>query len=364
VNHDVTIIGAGPAGATAASLLARAGWHVTLVEQSRFPRDKVCGESLSALGIDVLTRAGLADRVRTIGPIHLVRTALHAGDGRSVTIPLPRPMWGVSRHAMDVALLDAARDAGVTVLQPARCESVNGSITVRDLTTNSLAHLRPTWTILADGKGALLPSRPAPTTDFGVKAHFCDVQGPRDAVELFGVDGHYVGLAPVEGGISNVAFSVPASRLERFRGDLDSLWQQVRSENRTLAARFTGATRVGAWLASPLPRFAVSRQWPDRVIPLGNAAAALEPIGGEGMGLALRSAELAVEYLIEAARTGTLLPIHRVRRAFNRLWRTRRLACRTLALMLSKPSLAGHAVDWARGSEWLSRAALSWVGKT
>ena len=61
MSADVTIIGAGPAGSTAAILLARAGWDVTLVEQSRFPRDKVCGECLSALGFDVLERLGLVD---------------------------------------------------------------------------------------------------------------------------------------------------------------------------------------------------------------------------------------------------------------------------------------------------------------
>jgi 2-polyprenyl-6-methoxyphenol hydroxylase-like FAD-dependent oxidoreductase len=264
---------------------------------------------------------------------------------------------------MDATLLDAARDAGARILQPARCESVNGSLTVRDLVANAVEHLRPTWTLLADGKGALLPARPSPTSDFGLKAHFRDVTGPRDAVELFGVDGHYVGLAPIEGGLSNIAFSVPAARLDLFRGDLDALWQRILSENPTLADRFVRATRAGPWLASPLPRFAVARHWPDRVIPLGNAAAALEPIGGEGMGLALRSAELAAEFLLESARTNTPVPVRRLRADFARLWRTRRVACRALARLLSAPKVAGDVVDWARGSEWLSRTALNLIGK-
>src|SRR5205085_620835 len=153
---------------------------------------------------------------------------------------------------------------------------------------------------------------PAPTADFGVKAHFANVAGPRDAVELFGVRGHYVGLAPIEADRSNIAFSVPAARIEHCRGNLDTLWSQVRAQNPILNDRFARATRVGDWLASPLPRFAVARHWPDRVIPLGNAAAALEPIGGEGMGLAMRSAELAAAALDDAHRTGTHAPIHRL----------------------------------------------------
>ena len=61
------IIGAGPAGSMAALLLARAGLPVTLVEQSQFPRDKVCGECISADGWDVLDRAGLTGELIDAG---------------------------------------------------------------------------------------------------------------------------------------------------------------------------------------------------------------------------------------------------------------------------------------------------------
>jgi 2-polyprenyl-6-methoxyphenol hydroxylase-like FAD-dependent oxidoreductase len=359
---DVTIIGAGPAGATAAFALATRGWDVTLIEQQRFPRDKVCGESLSALGLEVLTRLSLIDRLQPLEPTVLRSTILHSCDGRHLSCPLPRPMWGLSRWAMDAALLDCARDAGVRVLQPARCESLS-PLVVRHLADNRLETLHPSWIIVADGKGALLPDRPRATSDFGIKAHFDQVAGPRDAVELFGVQGHYVGLAPIESGTSNIAFSVPAARLERFRGDLDALWMQLLSENSALAERFADARRTGDWLASPLPRFPVSRGWPSRVIPLGNSAAALEPIGGEGMGLAMRSAELAAEALDQAHQSNTPLPVRRLQIDFARLWRTRRLACRTLARLLSAPSIAGDLLDLARGNEPLSRAAMTMIGK-
>lgn len=235
---------------------------------------------------------------------------------------------------------------------------------MRYLLDNRVATFATRWTIVADGKGALLPARPVATRDFGIKAHYTGVSGPRDAVELFGVRGHYVGLAPIEGGLWNVAFSVPAARLEQFRGDLDGLWAQLLSENDALADRFANATRAGGWLASPLPRFGVARRWPAGVIPLGNSAAALEPIGGEGMGLAMRSAELAAEALDECERNGRPLPVAKLRRAFDRLWKVRRVSCRALARVLSHPGVAGHVIDWARGSESLSRAGMALIGKS
>jgi 2-polyprenyl-6-methoxyphenol hydroxylase-like FAD-dependent oxidoreductase len=362
VMPDVTIIGAGPAGATAAFALATRGWDVTLIEQQRFPRDKVCGESLSALGLEVLTRLGLVDRLRLLKPTVLGSTVLHSADGRHLTCRLPRPMWGLSRLAMDAALLDAARNTGVRVLQPARCESLSPA-TIRHPSDNRVETLHPSWIILADGKGALLPDRPRATSDFGIKAHFDNVTGPRDAVELFGVQGHYIGLAPIEGGRSNIAFSVPVNKLEHSRGNLDALWTQLLSENTALAQRFTHATRSGDWLASPLPRFPVSRRWPPRIIPLGNSAAALEPIGGEGMGLAMRSAELAAEALDQSHRANTPLPVRRLQTQFGKLWRTRQLACRALARLLSAPSIAGDVIDLARGNEPLSRVAMAMIGK-
>jgi flavin-dependent dehydrogenase len=360
--RDVTIIGAGPAGSTAAFALATRGWDVTLVEQHRFPRDKVCGESLSAMGVEVLKRMGLAERLEGLGPTILDRTILHAVDGRRLDCPLPRPMRGLSRGVLDSGLLESARAAGVRVIQPARVESLF-PLNVRHLEGNRVESLWTSWVILADGKGALLPVRPPATLELGIKAHFEHVAGPRDAVELFGVHGHYVGLAPIERGWSNVAFSLPKSRLDCFGGDLDALWRQLLTENSALADRFAGARQLGGWLASPLPRFPVTRAWPERVIPLGNSAAALEPIGGEGMGLAMRSAELAAEALDCAERTKSPLSVRRLQAQFTRLWRTRRLACRTLARLLSNPVVAGDLLDLVRDNAPLSRAAMTLIGK-
>src|SRR4051812_10624325 len=157
---QVIVIGAGPAGSVAAMLLARSGWGVTLVEQHRFPRDKVCGECLSSLGIDVLTRLGLDAVIRGYGAIPLHFTHLHAANGETASLPLPRPMWGISRHVLDqVLLLEAAR-LGVEIRQPARCEAIDSAegrpiVRIRDLVTNHVETASPDWVLLADGKSAL-----------------------------------------------------------------------------------------------------------------------------------------------------------------------------------------------------------------
>jgi flavin-dependent dehydrogenase len=365
--YSVCVIGAGPAGCVASVLLARQGWRVTLLEQHRFPRDKVCGECLSALGIDVLSRLGLSDAVSSLNPVRLRRSIFVAPGGQSVTMNLPREMWGLPRDVLDDRLLRAARDAGVTVRELHRCEHVEGgvcpTVRARDLQTNQMHEFSPHYVLVADGKAALGDARPQTTGDFGLKAHFADVAAPDDAILLLGAAGHYVGVARVGDNRWNVAMSVPQPRLRACDGDGDRVLDLMKTENAGLAEMLSGARRIGDWLAAPLPRFGVAKRWPRRVIPVGNAAAALEPIGGEGMGLAMRSAELAADALGEAARRDAELDVAALRRAYSALWRTRSRACRATALALSSPTFADFAVQAAQSSDAVARVGLRLVGK-
>jgi menaquinone-9 beta-reductase len=373
----IVIVGAGPAGSIAAMLLARGGADVTLVEQQAFPRDKVCGECLSATGYAVLRRAGLADRLRAAGAVELGRTILHDADGLAVTLELPQPCWGVSRLAMDTLFLASARDAGARVIQPARCEGIHeghaegsrAGVVVRELATNRVVELPADYVLLADGKSALVAGRPAPTADLGVKARFEAVDGPRDAVELFTLKGHYVGLNPIEGGRWNLAMSVPAERVRAHGGDLQAVFETTLEENEALRRRLGGATRVSEWLAAPLPRFGVQvDRWPRGVIPIGNAAAALEPIGGEGMGLAMRSAEMAAEAILAhhalACHGDRPFSFAQLSARFRRLWRARRVSCRAAAMILSRPSLAAAALPVLDATPALQGAVLGMIGKS
>jgi menaquinone-9 beta-reductase len=364
LNHqDVTIIGGGPAGCVAAIALARQSRSVLLVEQRKFPRDKVCGDCLSSVGIETLENLGLAAAVRRLGVVTLRQAIIHAANGSSCRIALPRPMWGVSRQALDTALLKSAREAGVRIFQPARCEAIEAgrpaAARIRDLSTHASQRVESSWILVADGKAALLP-RHRRSGDLGVKATFA-LAGHQEAIELFGVRGHYGGLAPVEAGKWNCAFSVPASRIARYQGDLNALMQAVIRENPALSRRLGGAVRLTPWIASPLPRFGVQRHWPEGIIPIGNAAAAIEPIGGEGMGLAMRSAFWAAQFI------GDNRSISRDTRElvtrFARLWRSRRAACRTGAMALSFPLAARLMVAVASASERLTELALRASGK-
>jgi menaquinone-9 beta-reductase len=349
------VIGAGPAGSIAAICLARRGIDVTLVEQHRFSRDKVCGECISSLGMDVLKRLGLCDEIRKAGAVELAASALYGPAGESATVALPKPMWGLTRRRLDELLLHQAIRAGAKLQQPARCESIAGAqVKIRSLIDNSVSVITADRIFLADGKGALLDRRPEPTGDFGIKAHFDNVTAPENKIGLYALHGHYVGVARVENGIWNLAFSAPLAKVRRFERDFDGLLREAMRENAALADHLQFARRAGDWLTSPLPRFGVNGDWPLNVIPIGNAAAALEPIGGEGMGLAMRSAELAVEHM--DSQQG-------VKKQFVQLWDLRRAACRLAAIAMSRPALSGAVVELLAANDALAGRAMQLMGK-
>jgi 2-polyprenyl-6-methoxyphenol hydroxylase-like FAD-dependent oxidoreductase len=257
----------------------------------------------------------------------------------------------------------------VRIRQPARVESVEPgaypSVRVRDLETNAVEELAADHVIVADGKATFLgrEGRPLPATyNLGIKAHFMGVDAPRDCIELFGTADCYGGLAPIEGGRWNAAFSVPSRRVRDSRGDIEQLFLKLASENVVLARRLSGAMRIGQWLASPLPRFGVRDGWPQNVIPVGNAAAAIEPIGGEGMGLAIRSAELATGALTMNDRWDSLA-IARLAAQYRRLWTARGVACRTAARAVSSRRHADRFMPLVRALPKSLRPVLFLMGK-
>lgn len=358
------MIGAGPAGCLAALLLALQGRRVYLIEQHASGRDKVCGECLSALGVAVLRRCGLGRSLNRLGGTRLTKASFFSQSGPSFTCRLPRPMLGLSRRRLDGWLLAAARAQGVQVLQPARCAAIAAAgggpvnLTVRRLPDNAVEQVAADFVVVADGRPTHSPGDATKPADFGIKAHFSEIAGPRDCIELYAAAGRYGGLAPIEDGLWNAAFSVSAEQLRAARGDVAAVFADLLGANAALAKRLRGARRVGPWLASPLWRHA-PQPWPHRITPVGNAAAAIEPIGGEGMGLALRSAELAAAALASAGGAWTKETEAELLAKYRRLWRSRALACRMIALGVMSPWFGPmlHAAQAAPGSA----AAAMWL---
>src|ERR1041384_3561084 len=215
----VNIFGGGPAGSSAALAVLREGGQVRVIEKSRLPRHKVCGEFLSPEIGPELEQLGMWNAFLAAGPSRVRRTALHFGS-RTKSANLPEAAFGLSRYAFDLMLLDQARAAGAEVGSEAEAPPL----------------------IIATGRAAKPGQRGQRL--FGFKAHF---EGPvDDAVELFFFDRCYVGVSCIEAGKTNVCGLAPESFLSRFGFEYDAIVMH----SPALADRLKPLQRVTPWFST------------------------------------------------------------------------------------------------------------------
>jgi flavin-dependent dehydrogenase len=264
---SVSILGGGPAGASAAISALQNGASVQITEKSRFPRHKVCGEFFSPEIAGDLDRLGVWDRFLGAGPAQIRRMKLHFGR-REKTSRLPEAAWGLSRFAFDALLFDRAVQLGAGT----RRESSGAE------------------TVIAAGRYSSGLSRGRRL--FGFKAHF---EGPvEDAVELFFFDGCYVGVNAIEDGKTNVCGLGPEDYLRRFGFDFDEIIRR----SPPLRERLKPTKRSIDWLSTGPLEFS-QRFQADRVYRAGDALSFVDPFTGSGLMAAVKTGMLAGKAVTE-----------------------------------------------------------------
>jgi flavin-dependent dehydrogenase len=300
---DVAVIGGGVAGSAAAALLARHELRVVLFDKGRFPRQKVCGEFLSPDGAEVLRRVGVWPQIHLHNPPTIRSLALTVGEGE-VRRKLPVPGWGVSRWLLDDALWQHAQGAGVTTYDRAAVTHVEGdlqrgfSLTVRQAGGPSTS-VQARMILCATGRqGQPWVQRRALDVGItrrfvGIKAHFRGV--PLDGrVELHTIRHGYCGLAEVVGDVSNLCCWVGMEAFRHAGGTPDRFLASALRQNIRLRARLHTAEQLGSpWVTTSYADRHTVTPTAAGIWNLGDAAAMVAPLTGDGMGMALRTAELA-----------------------------------------------------------------------
>jgi flavin-dependent dehydrogenase len=358
---DVLIAGAGPAGAIAATVLARAGARVLVLERARFPRHKLCGDTLNPGALAILDRLGLAHVVSGGLPVDGMMVTGEAGV-RVIARYEGRQGRSLPRRELDEALADAASRAGAQVdegvlVDGPLVDSSGGAASVRGLLIKRADGRRlpvdARIVIAADGRHsrvgrALRLSRAAPhPRRWAIGAYFEDVAGMTSLGEMHVRRAHYLGVAPLPGGLANaclVAPQVPGGAHAEVLG-------RALMSDPDLRARFAGARMVGeAACLGPLAVDCSVAGVPGLLLA-GDAAGFVDPMTGDGLRFAFRGGELAAREALRIMEHGGRRDGH-VRLAsaraheFARKWRFNR----TLRLLVAHPGAvraAGYAAALA-----------------
>jgi flavin-dependent dehydrogenase len=359
---DVAIAGAGPAGSLAAAILATAGLRVSVFDRARFPRHKLCGDTLNPGALAVIRRhADVASLIATSDPI----------DGMLLTGPggvRVRGEYGggvagrsITRQVLDQWLIDRAVESGASLHQEAIVRDVAFAagrvaglvITGRD--GRALTH-PARMVIAADGRrsaiaiGRGLSRQPPRPRRWAIGAYFSGVTGVTTLGEMHVRRGHYIGVAPVPGGLTNACLVVPHAK-----GDLplaqpaEALDRYLKSDPE-LSARFADARAVAPpAMLGPMAVDANAVGEPGLLLA-GDAAGFIDPMTGDGLRFALLGAELAAA-IVNEVFDGTL-PIDRAhlelaarrRAAFQSKWRFNRM----LRALVASPSSVTLAAATAK----------------
>ena len=314
---DLLIAGAGPAGSIAALVAARTGARVLLIDRDDFPRDKLCGDTLNPGAVRLLASLGLSggalDRALALGGMRVTgpRASVQA------RYDVSPPALAIRRRELDAWLLEQAIAAGArfesglrairVLTQDVAGRSIVRGLVLADRRAERELRVPALFTIAADGRRSALAralalvgaDRSPRRWAYGVYA--TGVSGVTDLGEMHIRQGWYAGLAPLPDGLVNlcVVREPNGARLLPMNVIRQALEADSELGDRFAHAQLESDVRVMGPLAADVRATGV-----PGLLLAGDAAGFVDPMTGDGLHLAMRSAVLATEEALATLENG------------------------------------------------------------
>lgn len=376
IRTDVAVVGGGPAGAAAAITLARAGRDVVVVDKARFPRDKICGDGLTTAALRLLDDLGLGPA--TVPSWFVVHDlVVRSPSGRELELSLPRghgTYAAIARRVdLDAAVLDRARAAGADVHEG---HAVTGTAVAADrvtLTVDGLDPVEARYVVAADGMWSPVRRQLGLSLEgyrgewHAFRQYFTDV-GPRAARDLLVafeddlLPGYFWSF-PLPDGRANVGFGIQRGARYSVR-DMARVWPDLLARPHLRAFLGPHATPEQAHRAWPIPARIddiTLHGGEGRVLFVGDAAAATDPMTGEGIGQALLTGVRAAESLVAAGPYGPLAAAGRYADAVRReLVADHRMSLLLIRAIRHRKGIRA-ALRVAGASPWTRRNFARWL---
>lgn len=292
---DVAVIGAGPAGSATALRLRQAGRRVALIDRAQFPRDKACGEGILPTGVAEIASLGLSDAFAGLEPAAIRGIDFVSGEHRARG-DLAGEGAGIDRLRFDAMMVGAARDAGARWIHgEPKCFERDARGRVVRVALRDGRRIECGMVVAADGIRSFARRAAGIAVVRGSdRQGLCtriETEGaPFDRVEVFvlGAAGE-VYLGPSGRQQMSLTWLTTSEVLRNHHAPAIDRLRGIVAAHRSIAKRLDGAALDGAVRsAGPFPQRAV-RAGADGVLLVGDAYQSIDPIGGDGITLALVS---------------------------------------------------------------------------
>ena len=299
-NSEVVIIGGGLAGLASALHLSQKGLSVTLIEKSGYPRHKVCGEYVSNEILPYLH--WLNADISKLQPVTINKFEFTTRKGKTASANLPLGGFGVSRYQLDNFLYQKAVINGCTIVK----EMVTDVSFNNDLFTITTTHQVLSAKIVLGAFGKRSNIDQVLSRDFfvkkspwlAVKAHY---QGDfaNDLVALHNFEGGYCGVSKVENDIINICYLADYATFKQYK-NIEEYQRNVLYKNKHLKAVFENSTLL---FDKPITISQISfdKKQPveNHILMIGDTAGLIHPLCGNGMAMAIHSAKIASELVLD-----------------------------------------------------------------
>lgn len=362
INPDVVIIGGGLAGLASALHLSKKGLSVTVIEKAGYPRHKVCGEYISNEILPYLQWLGL--NVSELHPTHISNFEFSAQSGKTARTKLPLGGFGVSRFSLDNFLYKKALQNGSVVI----IDNVIDVVFENEIFTVTTSQQIFTSKIVlgAYGKRSNIDqvlarnfiSKKSPW--LAVKGHYAG-EFDNSLVALHNFQGGYCGVSVVEKNIINICYLADYQTFKKYK-NIDDYQKAVLYRNQKLKTVFESSTPI---FDKPLTISQISfdKKNPveNHILMIGDTAGLIHPMCGNGMAMAIHSAKIASELVLDFY--GGKIESHallekKYKTEWNKYFKNRLFMGRILAKALTQKTFTSIMTSMAASMPFLLSAII------
>lgn len=317
-HYDVIVVGAGPAGSTAAMCIARASYKVLIIDKNTFPRDKSCGDGLTRMSLRLINELGILDSFSSFRRIKGVKVYIDKQGFRQFDYPedLENPCYGlvVPRFRLDSILCQKAVESGAVLLEKTNCERLlydEKNKKVIGIKLNNGSEMFADIVIGADGAAskiayqANLATTPKNKLGFGLRGYFSGIKDLSEFLEIYlpildisekRVLPSYGWVFPVTDNMANIGVGlIEKTDKDNIRIVMDSFMQKLKADK-----RFEHIKIEDKYLGAPMRfDFNPKKSFAPGLLLVGDAAGMISPFTGEGIGYAIETGVIAANSYIE-----------------------------------------------------------------